>query len=53
VSETLPSNHASMSQTFFGQSQLGSDVRQITATDIFEFAAFEQIPDSLLCKFWN
>ncbi len=48
MSETLPENRAPMSQTFFGQSQFGSDVGQITATDILEFAAFEQIPDSLL-----
>jgi hypothetical protein len=48
VSETLPESRAPMSQTFFGQSQFGSDVGQITATDILEFAAFEQIPDPLL-----
>lgn len=47
VKNTRLENLLAMAQTFFRSDQFCSQERQIRATPIFQFAAFEEIPDSL------
>ena len=53
MGETLAKDRLAMSQPFFGTAQLSLDVLHVKTTNILEFDALEQVPDSFLwIEFW-
>jgi hypothetical protein len=54
VGETLEKDWFTMSEPFFGTSQLPFNVLHVKTTNILEFDSLEQIPDALLrIEFWR
>jgi hypothetical protein len=48
MSKTVLKDVSPMAKAFFGSHKLLSQVSKIPATEIFQFAPFEQIPDLFL-----